>query len=164
MPKWKPFDVKNSASDLRKKIWSHFVVFSLCLIVWFTLTLKFIYFWINWQWLVPLSIKPSLSSQWSLVRSFVEDSICISFVWLTSLWEQKHTKLMQKKSCTKRRTRLHWLESLGLKLMVRWNSKKYVCTPKYQRKRLILHHYFWSIWLPNISLGKVTIWHCCIQN
>ena len=55
--------------------------------------------------------KSSLSSQWSLV-------------WLTSLWEQSHTKPKlwnyialyktdAKKSHTKLCTRLHWLERLG---------------------------------------------------
>ena len=43
----------------------------------------------------------------------VRDFLCISFVWLTSLWKQSHTKLMQKKSCMKLCTRLHWLERLG---------------------------------------------------
>ena len=60
-----------------------------------------------------VSVKPSPSSQWSLIRSFVQDLFCISFVWLTSLWEHSHTKLMQKKSHAKLRTRLHWLERLG---------------------------------------------------
>ena len=36
---------------------------------------------------VDLTKKPSLSTQWSLIRSFVRDFVCISFVWLTSLWE-----------------------------------------------------------------------------
>ena len=54
-------------------------------------------------WFLIHALKPSLSSQWSLVR----DSVCISFVWLTSLWEQSHTKLMQKKSHTKLHTRLY---------------------------------------------------------
>ena len=48
--------------------------------------------------LPTLGPKPSLSSQWSLVQSFVWDFVCISFVWLTSLWEQSHRKQMQKKS------------------------------------------------------------------
>ena len=59
-------------------------------------------------------MKFSLSSQWSLVLSFVWDFVCISFVWLTSLWEQSHTKLIQKKSHTKLRNRLQWLERLSL--------------------------------------------------
>ena len=69
-------------------------------------------------WFLIHALKPSLSSQWSLVRSFVRDFVCISFVWLTSLWEQSHTKLMQKKSRMKLRTRLHWLERLGLTLKI----------------------------------------------
>ena len=64
-------------------------------------------------------LKPSPSSQWSLVRSFVWDFIWISFVWLASLREQSQTKLMQKKSCIKLRTRLHWLERLGFRLAIR---------------------------------------------
>ena len=32
-----------------------------------------------------MQFKPCLSSQWSLVRRFVRDFVCISFVWLTSL-------------------------------------------------------------------------------
>ena len=76
-------------------------------------------FWIKFSW--KTFLKPSLSSQWSLVRSFIRDLVYINFVWLTSLWEQSHTKLMQKKFCTKLRMRLHWLERLGLGLMVRWN-------------------------------------------
>ena len=58
--------------------------------------------------------QPSLSSQWSLVRSFIWDFFCISFVWLCSQRGVSQTKLMQKKSRTKLRTRLHWLERLGL--------------------------------------------------
>ena len=62
----------------------------------------------------PISIlKPSLSSQWSLVWSFVRDFFCISFVWLCSQREVSQTKLMQTKSRTKLCTRLHWLERLG---------------------------------------------------
>ena len=56
-------------------------------------------------------LKSSLSSQWSLVRNFVRDFVCISFVRLTSLWEQSQTKLMQKKL----HTRNHWIERLGLR-------------------------------------------------
>ena len=56
-------------------------------------------------------LKPSLSSQWSLIRSFVWDFFCISFVWLSSKREVSQTK-----SCMKLHTRLHWLERLGLSL------------------------------------------------
>ena len=63
------------------------------------------------------NLKPSFSSQWSLVQNFVRDFVCISFVWLNSLWEQSHTKLMQKKYRMKLRTRLHWLERLGFTLL-----------------------------------------------
>ena len=63
-------------------------------------------------WVLRHRLKPSPSSQWSLLRSFVRDFVCISFVWLTSLRQQSHTKLMQKKSLTKLRTRLHKLERL----------------------------------------------------
>ena len=65
------------------------------------------------QKLTLFSLKPSLSGQWSCVQSFVRDFVCISFAWLTSLWEQSQTKLMQKKSRTKLHTRLHLLERLG---------------------------------------------------
>ena len=60
-----------------------------------------------------LSFKPSRPSQWSLVYSFLQDFICISFVWLISFGEQSETKLMQKKSRTRIWTRLYWLERLG---------------------------------------------------
>ena len=32
-------------------------------------------------------LKPNLSSQWSLIKSFMRDFFCISFVWLCSQWE-----------------------------------------------------------------------------
>ena len=60
-------------------------------------------------------LKPSLFSQWSLLWSFVQDFVFIRFVWLTSLWEQSQTELMQKRSRTKLRIRLHWLERLGFR-------------------------------------------------
>ena len=63
---------------------------------------KVSFYWVNGF----VKLKPGLSSQWSLVRSFIRDLVCISFVWLTPLWEQSHTQLMQKKSRTKLRTRL----------------------------------------------------------
>ena len=47
------------------------------------------------------SLKPYLSGQWSIVRNFVRGFVCISFVWLTSLWELIQTKLMQMKPRTK---------------------------------------------------------------
>ena len=59
------------------------------------------------------NLQSSLSSQWSLVQSFIQDFVHISFVWLTSLREQSHTKLMQNKSRTKLCMRLHWLKRLG---------------------------------------------------
>ena len=57
---------------------------------------------------IPLIISNTMedggvdTTEWSFVRDFV----CISFVWLTPLWEQSQTKLMQ----TKPRTRLKWLK------------------------------------------------------
>ena len=63
-----------------------------------------------------VGLKPSLFSQWSLIRSFVRDFFCISFVWLCSQREVSQTKLMQTKSRTKLYTRLHWLEWLGFRL------------------------------------------------
>ena len=54
--------------------------------------------------------------KWSHIRSFVRDFVCITFVWVTTLWEQSETKLIQKKSHTKFCTRLHYLERLGLSL------------------------------------------------
>ena len=57
-------------------------------------------------------LKPSLFSQWSLVRSFIWDYFCISFVWLCSQREVSQTKRMQTKSRTKLKTRLHWVERL----------------------------------------------------
>ena len=51
-------------------------------------------------------VKPSLSSQWSLLRTFIRDFFCISFVWLCSQREVSQTKLMQTMSPTKLRTRL----------------------------------------------------------
>ena len=62
--------------------------------------------------------KPSLSSQWRIVRSFIWEFVYISCVWLTSLWEQSHIKLMQRKSHTKLRTRFHWLERLGFSRVI----------------------------------------------
>ena len=73
-----------------------------------------------------VGLKPSLSIQWSLVQSFAWDSVCISFVQLTSLWEQIHTELMQKKSCMKLRTRtrgkLHCTQTPALDLLAIWTK------------------------------------------
>ena len=57
------------------------------------------------------SLKPSLSSQWSLIWNFIQDFFCINFVWLCSLREMSQTKLMQMKSRLKLRTRLEGLGS-----------------------------------------------------
>ena len=62
-----------------------------------------------------LRLEPSLSTQWSLVWSFIRDFFCISFVWLCSQRELSQTKLMQTMSRTKLCTRLHWLERLGFR-------------------------------------------------
>ena len=69
--------------------------------------------WFLIKWLKR--IKPSLSSQGSLVWSLVRDFFCICFVWLCSQREVSQTKLMQTKPRTKLRTRLHWLERLDLR-------------------------------------------------
>ena len=53
--------------------------------------------------------------KWFILSLVFLVSVCISFVWLTSLWEQSRTKLMQKKSCAKLGLRLHWLERLGFR-------------------------------------------------
>ena len=84
---------------------------------------------------ISTSLKPSLSSQWSLVQSFVRVFVCISYVW-----EQSHTKRMKKKSHTKLHTGLLWLERLGLSL----NVSDLVC-PK-------LNMYFSNEILQNRSL------------
>ena len=44
------------------------------------------FFYLKWMILSLVSYK---ATPWYFV--------CISFVWLNSLWEQSHTKLMQKK-------------------------------------------------------------------
>ena len=49
-----------------------------------------------------------------IVRSFIPDRVCISFVLLCSQREVSHRKLIQTKFRKKLCTRLHWLESLGL--------------------------------------------------
>ena len=54
-----------------------------------------------------LTYKLSLSSQWSLKRSSLGDFVCVSFLWLTFLWEQSKTKLMQTKPRMKLCTRFH---------------------------------------------------------
>ena len=61
------------------------------------------------------SLKPSLSSQWSLIQSFVRDFFCISFVWLCSQREMSQTKLMQKKSLVRSFIQGSWLKLQGLK-------------------------------------------------
>ena len=38
---------------------------------------------------VNFHLQPSLFIQWSLVRSFVQDYVSISFVWHTSLWIER---------------------------------------------------------------------------
>ena len=87
------------------------------------------YFARNLKYLSWDYIKPSLSCQWSLVPSFIRDFVCIIFVWLTSLWEKSYKKLMQKKSCTNLRTKLHWLERLGFCLP--WSALfQYFCNNK----------------------------------
>ena len=68
------------------------------------------------------SLKPSLSSQWSPIQSFVRDFFCISFV--CSQREMSQTKLTQTKSRTKLHTRLHWLERLSFSLS--WVTKELV--------------------------------------
>ena len=69
--------------------------------------------------MVKFHLKPSLSTQWSLVRSFLREFFCIRIVvWLWSQGEVSRTKLMQKKSSTKLRMRLHWLERLGWSILL----------------------------------------------
>ena len=61
-------------------------------------------------------LKPSLSSQCSLVQSLVRDFVCISFVRLTYLLVQSQTKPMETKPLMKLRKRLHQLKRPGLGL------------------------------------------------
>ena len=99
------------------------------------------------------TLKPSLSRQWSHIRSFIRGFISISFVWLCSQKEGSHTKLMQN---TKPWTRFHWLERLGINGDIRYVKRKILgcCLTKVVNLRGY-HGFCPNLWTKSLSTNFI---------